>query len=488
MPSNLLDIVGAANPARYKKLNAEGTYNMIITDIDEDNKVEALVPYAGYQTAAEIVADLGARGFYISPNAQVMIAVFGRSVVSITASQPSSPTTPPFISYFQVGSMNTDTGFVYITENEAGQITLSDGVYNAIYNWKENSFENILPPFSPVHNAYMDGYTIYADGATNEFRLSALNNAAIYPAEYTGALQTKTANRCVAVAVNGRQLFVFGLTVTEVYFDNPSPNTGVVITMPYQRDSSINIDYGCINAATVKVGFGMVAWIGISEISNPVILVSTGGNPKVISTDGINFIMSNLKNPSNCYSFLFQQDGHIFYQTTWVDDNLTLIYDFKKDKFFYGTDTKLNYHIAKFVVYYKNTHYMLSSINNNLYELSSSIYTYDGEIIPRLRITKPKRTLSYQNFRIKELGIICETGNVEEDMVINLSISKDGGYSFGNNVARNLNPLGMRRKLVRWKCNMGTSRDWVFQFRFEGSSYFAIVSAYTEDNDDPPVN
>lgn len=492
MATQALDIVGSSKPGRDKKFDSEATYNMIITNVDEAQGITGLTPYAGYSSVADLIADLGARGEYYSPNGKFIIAITGRSVLAIQASTTSFTdklSSTNLISYNQVGSLKTDTGFVFIKENEAGQIAMVDGVYIYLYNWRTNNFESVLPDFSPVHIAYQDGYFLIADGNSNEFRLSNLNDGATYPEYYTGALETKTANTCVAIIAQGRQVLVLGKTTGEIYYDEPSQNTGVLIQMPYQRDSSITIDYGCMNAATAQSGFGRTVWLGSSEISNPVILMSTGGPPQVISTDGINYIMSTMDDPSDAYAFIFQQDGHILYQITFVTDNRTFIVDLDSGLFFYGTDQYRDAHIAKFVVYYPeaNTHYMLSRIDNKFYEMSSSLSTYDGNIIPRIRICSPKRTQSYQLYPIKLLGIICKTGYQDSTMAIDLSISKDGGETFGNTVRRDLNPVGMRRKIVRWR-QLGISRDWVFQFIFSGADAFYIISAYMEAGDDAPFN
>lgn len=499
-----IGIVGSSNPGRYKKLNAEATYNMIMTDVDEG--VRSLVPYAGYKAVKEILSSGDARGMYMSPNGDLIIAIYGNGVYQITASTDDQGNN--LIFYGQVGLLNTYTGNTYIAENEKADICIVDGIFIYYYNYLNSTFQSIDAtqlsgegqgnPFSPGHVAYQDGYFIFADSSTNQFRMCDLVTPTLFPAVYTGAIQTKNASKCVAVSAHGRQLFVFGKTVTEIYYDNPDQNTGVLVTMPYQRDNSINIDYGCLNQSTVKSGFGMVVWVGISEISNPVILVSYGGSPEVISTDGINFLMSTLTNPTDCYAFLFQQDGHIFYQLTFNSDNLTLLLDFKTKKFFYATDENLNKHIAKYVVYYHNTHYFLSNKNNLLYEMSSSIYNYDGMIIPRIRICKQIRKSNYRLVNISEVGVLCDSGyevtNTDIDTLyhglkILFSFSRDGGYSFSGSVAKQIGcPLGKRERWTRWNSHLGAGSDYTFKFLFQGDNYFAIVDGYAEVDGASPIN
>jgi hypothetical protein len=64
---------------------------------------------------------------------------------------------------------------------------------------------------------------------------------------------------------------------------------------------------------------------------------------------------------------------------------------------------------------------------------------------------------------------------------VHLSVSRDGGMSFGTIWAKELNPQGVfKNRLIYWNC--GSANDFVPQFRFWGLSRFVatdgIASVY----------
>ena len=71
-------------------------------------------------------------------------------------------------------------------------------------------------------------------------------------------------------------------------------------------------------------------------------------------------VLANLSNAGNCTGFLFRQDGHMIYQFTFPDDNISYAYDFNTGLFFNVSDEKLNYHIARQVVLFNNDYYFVS--------------------------------------------------------------------------------------------------------------------------------
>ena len=93
----------------------------------------------------------------------------------------------------------------------------------------------------------------------------------------------------------------------------------------------------------------IVVWLAGNEKSGPIIMYSDGGMPKKITTDGIDFVFSNLNNPSDSEAFIFRQDGHLIYHINFYTDNLSLFYDFNLDKFYHACDEqfKLLYCIGR---------------------------------------------------------------------------------------------------------------------------------------------
>lgn len=292
-----------------------------------------------------------------------------------------------------------------------------------------------------------------------------------------GSFQTKPDNARACVRMPGKtgQLLVMGSIVTEVWTD-----LGLQL-FPYQRNSSYNIDYGCLNAATIATGDDFVVWLGSNEKSGPVIMHCSGGGVNQISTDGINFRLSELKNPENSYGFVFKQDGHVFYQLTFpgVDDNVTYIYDFTTQKFYTLCDIERNYHIARRVAYFNNTYFFISYNDTNLYRLDSNLTTFGGKEIPRIIITPTSGLPTRLPFIVNSLTFPIEQGENILNARVDLSCSSDGGITFGNEKGVYFNAYAKRRNIFKFY-NLGRYNEVIFQFKFWGFNRFVLTNGVAE--------
>lgn len=459
-------IVGGNTFGRYPKISTEETFNMMISD-------SALVPFSGYRRVTNFSGVGEGRGLYASTKYNHLIAVVDRNVYSISSDESVS-----FL--FQ---LKTESGDVYISENDGNQIGIADGLYIYTFNYSTNIATTVTNlDFLPIYLSFQDGYFISCgptnNGQVNRWILSGPNDGNDWtPSSNTiGALQSKP-DYCVAVQPFNRQLYVFGKNVTEIWYD-----VGYNL-FPYQRNNYYYVDYGCLNPATIATGsilegenlVPLICWLGINEKSGPTIMYSVGGQPTQLSTDGINFKIEQLTNPENCYAFIARQAGHTYYQITWPDDNLSYIYDFNVKQFFTVTDENLNHHIAKRLAFFNNKYYFLSFDGGSLYETSNQYYTYDGKIIPRIRILPPIRLPDASRFVCSCLNITMLQGNSDAYSVVDISVSKDGGQSYSNIPRKDIRFLPNRPNIFRY-WGLGSANDWRFQLRCYGATNFVLTN------------
>ncbi len=224
------------------------------------------------------------------------------------------------------------------------------------------------------------------------------------------------------------------------------------------------------------------------------------------------------------------------------EDNLTLVYDFTTKNFFHLSDWNLNYHPARQAIYFNGTSYFMSLNNASLYEFSSNYTTYNEQLdgpetgddheIPRIRICKNIRTADSRRFIANSLVITMEQGtdpgivgldydttdyivtentyvkiydedgtsamvteNAHDYLVpfgvriiaappryqprVDLSLSYNGGISFGNYVSRDLHPQGWQKNVITWE-KLGAANDLVLKFRFLGTSRFIVHNGILE--------
>src|SRR6267154_865102 len=411
-----LNIVGSSVFGRYPTISIEKTYNMFESD-------SWMVPYAGYEigiNASDFDNGLEGRGLHASVKLNRLVTVVDSRVylVNLTFDQRTHRVT--FSQAVIIGELQTNSGPVYISENNKPQIAFSDGTAIYIYDQEATPvFQTVstsfLPGYIDFHDTYFlaaaSGDSFYTPPANNTWRLSESNNGLVWPddAAHIGLLQTKPDNTQAVVRFpsKGNMIFVFGKTVAEPWFD-----VGYQL-FPYQRNTSFNCDYGCLNPTTIAALDELVVWLGINEKGGPVIMASTGGLPEQITTDGIDYLLSNMQNPSDSQAFIYRQDGHVFYHINFYEDNLSLFYDFNMKKFYHASDEHGNYFIASYIAFFNNQYYFLSRNNGNLYAFDTIYTTYDGAEIPRIRTCKNIRNVQQETFIANDCGFTIETGNTD---------------------------------------------------------------------------
>ena len=466
-----LDIVGSSKFSRYEKISRESTYNMIISD-------GSLVPAPGYRKITDIApAGSIGRANYTSTKYGHNIVVINDGVYSITSN----------FSAALIGRLDTFSGDVFISENNANQIVFTQNTnFIYIFDFEANTFERVNVGFQVGRITFIDGYIVAPHLETSEWRLSELNNAGIFPfdSQHVGELETAP-DTVIACETLERQLYVFGRNITEVWLDIPTGSN----LFPFQRQNSLSIEYGCLSPNTIASNFHMMVWLGNNKSSGPVILVSDGGAPKKIETDGINFILDNLTAPEDSHASLFEEDGHIYYLITFETDNISYLYDFNEDKFYNVSDHNLNAHIARNINYFNKTHVFTTSKDGGLYELSSNLFTYkettqredEGFTIPRIRITSPKKLPTSNRFIVNNAQLTMEQGYSDKPLDVGLSLSKDGAASFGTVWKKALAKLGKRANKMLFR-QLGAANDLTLKFDFIGNDRFVINSGTMEIN------
>ncbi len=522
-----LSIAGGTHFGRYPKISKEETWNFIVSD-------SWLVPYAGYKNVLRLSTTELGRGIYSSFVGKFMIAVTGSEVSKITASNTTGS-----LSSSVVGILLTNIGDVYIAENNNTEICITDGVAVYVYNYTAGTFlqsvqsaptstQFIFPFANPGYISFQNTRLIIACTGSTNWVLSASNMATVWgntPSQ-VGSIQTKPdyAQAAVPVPGGGNNLLVFGRNVTEMWQD-----VGAA-TFPYIKQLTSNMDYGCLNAATVAHLKNYIVWLGVNEQSGPVLMMYQGSGVEAISTDGIDFQLGNLTNPENCTGFLYQQDGHVLYQFTFPDDNISYAYDFETKMFFNVSNEELNYHIAREVVYFNNTYYFVALTDGNIYEFDTLFTAADygnGDIrsIPRIRITPPLRLPDQRYYIAKSLGFTVENGqpnrfrtittfqnadiviDTEGDIniateggtlictenrvaepnatyvyaseVVSLAISRDGGETFGTFWGKDMNPTGKFKSRFIYQ-RLGHANDSTYQLRFNGLGRFVVTDGIVE--------
>ncbi len=529
-------IVGSSVFGAYPTVSAERTYNMFITT-SGDGKEEWLTNFPGYRGILELIAG-GAegRGAFHSVRGNFILAVVAANVFRINAFD-EVPTL--------LGSIGSTTGEVFFDENLSSQVAFVDGLVAYIYNYAEAP-SAISPAvyvgvpgttsFLPGYITYQNTYFIFGNALTTASGSQwvvfesgvngTLGNAYHLNWVQTLALQTKPdfAKAVLRIPGRGNNVLVFGSTVAELW-------SNVGGRLVYQRNSSVNIDYGTASIATIAANDDVVAWLGINEKSSPAIMAMQGGAASRISTDGLDKLLETVQFPSASTAVLYRQAGHMFYILSFFDprDDFTIMYDFTTKKIFDVTDWDFTTFPARQMVYFDNKNYFLSFKDGTFYEISLDITTYDilqdpltatynVYDIPRVRVTDTFRLQNRpEDFKIKMFTFIIESGTtleaydypvcfgyiITEDTEqviytedgfpilleggycttnkprVDLTISKNGGIVFSNVVSYGLKATAHYQNMPRFN-SLGYAQQITYQMRFWGKGRFVVKNGTME--------
>ena len=487
-----VNIVGGSKFGRYPKISLEETWNMYISD-------GWLISFPGYKKALQI-SDLTAsngRGLFVSTRNNVMIAVINSSVYEI-----STGLTARFI-----GVIGTSVGQVTMDENENNQVAIVDGINCYIYNigLKSLTLQTLSPDLQPNYVVYHNTYFLFGNaraGAQGSkwFAYSYGTDTTItFTSEL--ALQTKPDYALAVIRLPGsaNNVMVFGETVAEIW-------TQVGGLQNYQRNSSLNIDYGCLSVATIAQSDRYVMWLAVNNTNEPVIMLFSGSQNVAVSTAGIASLLAKVNQPQSSCAYFIRKDGHLFYVISFYDssDNFSLAYDVDEKTFSFLSDYKFNVFPPRQVVYFNTDLYFVSLANGALYTLDSDITTYNENIgtatdqpdrvIPRVRVASHLRFSSTSRFRARNFTIAMDQGNDQDFPLLSLenvtgipykprvelSYSTDGGSSFSKPMSLQMHGLGRRENIVNFIGPFGYNNDLLFKVRFYTKSYVCVQNASVE--------
>jgi len=515
-------IVGSSIFGRHPIISDERTWNMFISD-------EWLINFAGYNQAIEILgSEIQGRGLFHSTRGNFLLAVLGSNVYRIN----------PNLGWVFLFSLSTEVGEVFMDENLSSQIVIIDGTPTAyIYNYdpvidevRAAVFTGTPQSFTPNYVTYQNTYFIFGNGNTDssgsqwyvyKSGYNSMSPSTAWDIEYvqTLTLQTKPdfAKACIRIPSHGNNLLVMGSTVCEIW-------TNVAGIQIYQRQSSINIDYGVASVSTIAASDDMIAWLGINEKSSPAIMVMKGGQAQRLSTDGIDYLLSRVRHPEISTAMFYRQDGHIFYILTFfhADDNFSIMYDFTTARFFDITDWDFTYHPARQIAYFNNEIYFVSLKQGSLMRLSTDLTSISTDIqndyeIPRIRKCDTYRLPGSDRFIINQFSFTIENGvepNVdfqyecdgyilgevsgeimysEDDLPllveggscqiyrprIDVTCSKNGGETYGNANIYYMHGTGHYKNQPRFN-KLGEANQFTIQMRFWGFGAIAIANGMIE--------
>lgn len=462
-----LDING---PAYETVINQNG--QRLINWYLEDDQALGKYPYIlrptpGLLAFGTLGSGLGSvRGLF--EHKGVLYAVADDTVYSVDSSGTES----------SLGTIGTTAGHVNMTASN-DQLIIVDGSKGYTYTISTTTFAEITDgdfPASPDDVTYMDGYFIVISSTDQKFYISAINDGQ----DWNGldfASATAMPDNLVACISDHRELWLFGDKSAEVWY-----NSGAA-TFPFSKRPGVLLHKGLAAKNSVARADNSIYWLSKDEAGQSLVVKVDGYTPKVISSRAISQAIDGYSTVSDAFAYVYRQGNHEFYVLTFPTENKTWVHDASTQQW-HERDSIVNEehvrHRSNCYAFAYGKHIVGNFNSGALYELSETTYTDAGGVIERCRrsphISSDRQLVGIYNLVVDvEPGVGLDTGQGSDPQLM-LRVSKDGGFTWGNEMWRDIGKAGTYSRRVKWDM-LGTARDWVLEFKVTDPVNVVILGA-----------
>lgn len=186
----------------------------------------------------------------------------------------------------------------------------------------------------------------------------------------------------IALCSNGSKLYTFGERSWQVFSYNDDQNN------PFSSPDNAAGNIGIKAPNSLAMLGNTVLWLGSSDIGDNGVFMITDTNIERISTQDIEREITQIVNPENAYSQIWQEHQHVFYSITFEDSKKTFVYDVSEKAWHYRASYDKNnrltfwrYNHATFAYgkIYVGTDTALCYMDENKYT------EHDGRVIYKMR-------------------------------------------------------------------------------------------------------
>jgi len=455
-----IPMIGGSYTGRSSSVSPERCINLYF---DPASHAEgALVGTPGCTQFADCSAHGGEVRGIIAYGQNVVYAVVGSKFLEISSTGTVTSR----------GTLNTSSGRVSMAHNGPGvgnEIMVVDGSQGWIYSSTGGTFTQILDAdFTSTDRVdFIDGYFIYAEKGSGRFWITNL-----YAGGTIDGLDFATAeggpDRLMTVLCDKRQVWLFGEDTSEVWYNSGDANN------TFQRFQGGFTHHGCVATFSPQLFDNTVVWL--TRNNRGQCLVAQAGQgyaPKIISSPEMAYQIQQYSTVSDAWAYTYQLEGHEFYvlnfptaKAVWAYDAATQIWHERAHIISNVFPNRERYNCHAFAC---GKHLLGDMSNGLIYQLSNSVYTMNGGVIPRVRqignISDEERRIRLKSVQIDLEEGVGLTDSTDTDAY--LSWSKDGGHTWSNEIKKSIGKIGEYTLRAVWR-KLGEGRIWAFRLKIYG--------------------
>lgn len=463
-----IPFIGGAYTSRSSNINAQTCINLFpVINNQEAKAVIALYGTPGLDSFSSLISgeDYVVRAIYVANN--TLYAVVNAQVYSVTTAGVATLR----------GTISTTSGPVFMADNGT-QVIIVDGTTSGyIITLATNSLDVIVDADFPDASCvtFQDGYFIVVAESTGRIYISGLYSGTTWDALDYATVEGRP-DDVIAVVSNTHDLWLFGETSTEVFYNSGNAD------FPFERIQGALIDIGIAAIASHCKINGQIYWLSDKRQ----VCRNQGYQYQFISTPDIDYQISTYSIVSDAIGFTYTLDGHSFYVLTFPTAGKTWVYDLTNEYWhewqsYKSTAVPWGRHRANCAVQFGLDWIVGDYTNGTLYSLNMSTYTDNGHAIRRQRATqvinKERLRLVFHRLEVEiEAGIGLSGGVQGEDPIAVLDWSDDGGHTWSNQHWRDIGQIGEYKNRAVWN-RLGSSRNRVFRLSISDPVKVVVLGA-----------
>jgi len=252
----------------------------------------------------------------------------------------------------------------------------------------------------PLYVAAFGNRFVVSKADTPEFYLSTINvtggaSACFSFGSPAQALFAQASGVIGQFAVLHNQLYIMCDFVTDVWANIITQITVGSVTreFPWKLNSSYNFDFGIADPHSLSVDFGMMVWLAKNANGLVSFMMSNGQAPQDISSQAINVLLENSRNPdttspfldTEVSGFLYQYENTVFYRVSAgvyegsgdldIDDNASCVeYNFEAQNWARCIELNGERNRIRKHVYFNNQHLVTVIGDPAIYAMAGNIY------------------------------------------------------------------------------------------------------------------
>lgn len=469
--------VGPSARSRSRIACDDRTVNLFIEKNDSGTGKAPYTLYRtpGYQTWCDLGVSNPVRGLFTLNGGS--FAVAGTKLFELPTTLGGSATLRA------TGIDNPDDGPVSMAGNGDGGFQIVIAAGGSLYNFDtRTSALTLIPDIEAVQVVFMDG-TFFALALTSSIYASATEDGSSWnPAD---VFQRETvADRMIAMIRVGTELWTFGSQASTPLYDAGAAD------FPLAPNPTVCIQRGITAPWSLAIADGAPIWLGQGIEGGGTVYRASGYTPQPISTDAVEYAISQYATVADAEAIVYQEEGNLFYILNFPSANATWAYDLSEGLWHErGEWNGLDYdHLPiRGSIFAQNVNLVGSRTTGKVYQQSLSLATQTDGVTgirwlrraPHLCQEKVRQT--YTRLEIDaEVGVgLASAVTSSADPHVGLRWSNDGGQSFGNMHYASLGRVGAYGTRVFWNI-LGQARDRVFEVSGAAPVVTALIDAYLD--------